>query len=151
MPRVLLLTLTLALLAGCAAGPDYQPPEETVPDVFLAAAAEPDQALSQQRFWQGFEDPLLARLIDQTLAANPSLQGALAGYERAAALLYGAERDRWPSVTASASVAEQHLAEVEQSPPGSGPDHVQRFQTGIAASWELDLFCLLYTSDAADE
>lgn len=83
---------------------------------------------------------MLAHLIDQTLAANPTLMGAMAGYERAAALLYGAERDQWPSVTANASAVEQHLAEVEQSPPGSGPDRVQRFRAGVAASWELDLF-----------
>src|SRR5690606_21709763 len=80
------------------------------------------------------------QLIDQTLAANYNLEGALARYERAAALLYSANRDQWPSVTAGASASELHLADIEQSPPGAGPERVQRYQAGLAANWELDLF-----------
>lgn len=94
----------------------------------------------QQLFWQGFRDPMLDDLIDQALAANHTLEGAIAKYERSAALLYGAQRDQWPSITASAMAAEQQLADIERSPPGTGPDRVQRYQAGIAASWELDMF-----------
>ncbi|HEY9119326.1 MAG TPA: TolC family protein, partial [Marinobacter sp.] len=46
----------------------------------------------------------------------------------------------WPSVTANATAAEQYLADIEQSPPGAGPERVQRYQAGLAANWELDLF-----------
>ena len=129
------------LLSACAVGPDYQAPPTPEPDAFNAAettAASREQA--EQQFWAGFEDPLLGQLIDQTLAANHSLQAGLARYDRAAALLYGAKREQWPSITASASGAEQHLADVERTPPGAGPERVERYQAGLAANWELDLF-----------
>lgn len=139
MHRIITFTSTLALLAGCAVGPDYQAPSTPEPEAFSETGATVGPT-DQQRFWQGFDDPLLAQLIDQTLAANHTLEGALARYERSAALLYGANRDRWPSLTANASAAERHLADVEQSPPGAGPERVQHYQTGVAANWELDLF-----------
>lgn len=139
MLKVITMTGALALLAGCAVGPDYQAPATPEPDAF-SQGRQASAGVDQQRFWQGFDDPLLAQLIDRTLTANHTLEGAVARYERAAALLYGAERDQWPSVTASASAAEQYLADIEQSPPGAGPERVQRYQAGLAANWELDLF-----------
>jgi multidrug efflux system outer membrane protein len=137
-----LSTVALAfLLNACAVGPDYQTPATPAPATFHAAteiAASREQ--DEKKFWAGFEDPLLGKLIEQTLAANYSLQSALARYDRAAALLYGAKREQWPSVTAGASGAEQHLAAAERAPAGSGPARTELYQAGIAASWELDLF-----------
>lgn len=140
MPRLPTLLGSLVLLAGCAAGPDYRAPATPEPKAFHAEHESGDFPRAERRFWQGFGDPLLASLIERTLAANWDLQGAVARYERAAALLYGARREQWPSVTAGAEAAEQHLADVERLPPGAGPDRVERYRAGIAASWELDLF-----------
>lgn len=151
MLKMFVTACALSLLAGCAVGPDYQTPATPEPEAFVAAADSVDKEPNQQRFWQGFDDPLLAQLIDQTLSANYTLQVAVARYERAAALLYGAERDQWPSVTASVAAAEQHLAEVEQSPPGTGPDRIRRYQAGVAASWELDLFGRLRRATEAQQ
>lgn len=140
MRKAVILTCILAALAGCAVGPDYQAPDTPEPADFEAGRETVDGEMDPRRFWQGFDDPLLAKLIDQTLEANHELEVAVARYERAAALLYGAAREQWPSVTASGSAAEQHLADIERSPPGGGPDRVQRYQVGVAAEWELDLF-----------
>jgi len=140
MHKIIAITGALMLLTGCAVGPDYQTPATPEPEAFSEGRRMVAGDSGQQRFWQGFDDPLLAQLIDQTLTANQTLAAAVARYERAAALLYGAEREQWPSVTASASAAERYLADIEQSPRGAGPDRVQRYQAGLAASWELDLF-----------
>lgn len=140
MYKVITLTGALALFAGCAVGPDYQAPTTPEQEAFSQASVMEVGVTDQQRFWQGFDDPLLAQLIDQTLAANHTLEGVLARYERAAALLYGANRGQWPSITASANTAELHLADIERSAPGAGPARVQQYQAGLAASWELDLF-----------
>lgn len=140
MCKVIVFTAALALLTGCAVGPDYQVPATPEPQAFSGGEDILAGRTDQQRFWRGFDDPLLEQLIAQTLTSNLTLEEALARYERAAALLYGAERDQWPSLTASASATEQHLADIEQSPPGTGPERVQRFQAGVVASWELDLF-----------
>ncbi|WP_435100263.1 efflux transporter outer membrane subunit [Arhodomonas sp. AD133] len=130
----------LAILTGCAVGPDYEKPATPAPTGFNAAHRNGDFDQAEQRFWQGFDDPLLARLIDRTLDANQTLKGAMARYERAAALLDSAEQDRWPSVTASATAAETHPAAVERTPAGTGPERVETYRTGVAATWELDFF-----------
>ncbi len=140
MCKVIVFTAALALLTGCAVGPDYQVPATPEPQAFSGGEDILAGRTDQQRFWKGFDDPLLEQLIAQTLTSNLTLEEALARYERTAALLYGAERDQWPSLTTSASATEQHLADIEQSPPGAGPERAQRFQAGVVASWELDLF-----------
>ncbi|HCE41845.1 MAG: RND transporter [Alcanivorax sp.] len=126
------------LISACAVGPDYQAPEPDAPDRFTEArddASFDDQA---RRFWGGFQDPLLAELIGETLAANQDLQAALARLDQAEALLRGARADQYPTLSASGSAAEQYLAEVERTDPDQ--ERVTRYQVGAAARWELDLF-----------
>lgn len=151
MPRLSILLGSLVLLAGCAAGPDYRAPSTPEPAAFHAEHESGDFTRAEQRFWEGFDDPLLASLIKRTLAANWDLQGAVARYERAAALLHGARREQWPSVTAGAEAAERHLADIERIPPGTGPERVERYRAGIAANWELDLFGRLRRATEARE
>lgn len=140
MHNLMTVALVLLLLTGCAVGPDYRAPSSPEPEGFSEGRKMVASDAGRQLFWQGFRDPMLDDLINQALAANHTLEGAIAKYERSAALLYGAQRDQWPSITASAMAAEQHLADIERSPPGTGPNRVQRYQAGIAASWELDMF-----------
>ncbi|MBZ2189540.1 efflux transporter outer membrane subunit [Alcanivorax sp. JB21] len=138
MRKSLPLIVTVALLGGCAVGPDHATPATPTPDAFHAEHQHGDAALAGDTFWNGFGDPLLAQLITQTLTANQDLQGALARYEQAAALLYGARRDQWPSLHVSGAASEQYLAEVDRLP--GGPERTQRYQAGVTASWELDMF-----------
>ncbi|MGP4845970.1 efflux transporter outer membrane subunit [Marinobacter sp. 1Y8] len=133
-----LSALIALLLAGCAVGPDYQAPQADAPNRFNEVRnPQSFDAQAEQRFWQGFDDPMLADLIRQSLSANYNLQIAVARYERAQALLRGAERNQLPSVTASGSVSENHLAEVERT---GTADDVTLYQVGAVAHWELDLF-----------
>lgn len=128
------------LLAACAVGPDYRRPATPEPAEFASAHDHGHDAATERRFWNGFGDPLLAELVEQTLAANQTLQGALARYRRASALLAGARREQWPSVTANAGATESRPADIERTPPGSGPDRVETYRAGLTADWELDLF-----------
>lgn len=144
-----------ALLSACAVGPDYQPPEPVQLEQFAHDQEAPGEAAgssiesNEQRFWQGFADPLLANLIKQTMNDNQSLQAALARYQEAEALLRGSRRDQLPSVTAGASVAGQRLAEVERTRPDQ--ERVELYQAGVALSWELDLFGRLRRATEASE
>lgn len=143
MPKTLSMTLNAAvliLLAGCAVGPDYRAPAHPALAVFNAPHHNGKLADAERHFWQGFEDPLLAQLVEETLEANQTLQSGMARYQQAAAMLDGARRDQWPSITASASAAETHPAAVEFVPGGNGGDRVETYQAGISASWEADLF-----------
>jgi outer membrane protein TolC len=124
--RALTLGIAAALLAACAVGPDYVRPDVPTPEHFVqaeAAASEPASAsavggnvpvtstpatngsfalASDSEFWRDFNDPLLTRLVEDSLAANHDLRIALANYDRANALLRGAKFDFFPTVTAHA-------------------------------------------------
>lgn len=136
--------LFLSLLTACTVGPDYRADDERLsalqPDSFSAEHESGDFGLSHQRFWQGFEDPLLEQLVQQTLLVNQTLLGAVARYERADALLNGARRDQWPSITAEASASETHPSSLERVAAGGGPARFETYRAGAVASWELDLF-----------
>lgn len=140
MHKSIVLLTALTWLSGCAVGPDYQPVEPDAPERFLEAPQTPSGSADEQRFWAGFEDPMLAGLIRQTLDANRDLRAALARYQRAEALLRGSRAEQLPNVGVSASAAEQHLADVERTPPGAGDDRVELYQAAAGLSWELDLF-----------
>ncbi|HCJ63326.1 MAG TPA: RND transporter, partial [Alcanivorax sp.] len=128
MHKSIVLLTALTWLSGCAVGPDYQPVQPDAPERFLEAPQASAGSADEQRFWAGFDDPMLAGLIRQTLDANRDLRAALARYQRAEALLRGSRAEQLPDVGVSASAAEQHLADVERTPPGAGDDRVELYQ-----------------------
>jgi outer membrane protein, multidrug efflux system len=142
-PRHLSLTaITLAaLLAGCAALPGTKPaPSRDVPA--LAAPVTPAQwqaplphegsITDLSRWWQQFDDPLLAELISSAQTASPSLASARSRIEQARAtrVASGAALGPSASVGASASRGKQDLS----APVGTA------LGASLQASWELDLF-----------
>ena len=76
-PRLSLLALSL-LLAGCAVGPDYQPPHAQTPgsyrDLPSQEASKPQSAATNPLWWKSFNDPQLDSLIERAIAGNLSLQ-----------------------------------------------------------------------------
>ena len=72
-PRPGLLALSL-LLAGCAVGPDYQPPQAQTPtswrDLPSQAASRPQPGAPSASWWKSFNDPQLNSLIDRAIAAT---------------------------------------------------------------------------------
>lgn len=140
MPKLFFNMLILALLTGCAVGPDYYRPPTAQPAEFHAAHESGDFEQAEQLFWQGFEDPLLESLIRQTLVANQTLLGAMARYRRASALLDGARRNQLPSVTTEAGATEAWPSALEQATTGANIDRFETYQGSVVATWELDLF-----------
>ncbi|WP_027328759.1 efflux transporter outer membrane subunit [Marinimicrobium agarilyticum] len=144
MPHNRLLPVTLALLiSGCVVGPDYQAPSRDslgvdLPEHFHEGERSNARAYSDRAFWEGFQDPILADLIDRALEQNRTLEAGVARYERAAALLGAARSERWPQLNAQSNAAEQYPADVERF--GVGADRIETYQVGAAATWELDLF-----------
>lgn len=87
-PKLPLTALCAALLmAGCAVGPDYQPPP--VPSGASQAAfkedgpwrpAAPKAADAESPWWSQFGDPQLDALVAQAMTASPTLAQASATY-----------------------------------------------------------------------
>ncbi|MFA7665187.1 MAG: efflux transporter outer membrane subunit [Burkholderiaceae bacterium] len=134
--------LAATVLAGCATvvTPDGQLPEVPVPAAWTgggADAAALDAAAAEARrevlarWWRQFDDPLLTVLVEQALEANTSVRAAQAALAQARALRDAQSASLLPSVDASGS------AQRSRSPGG---DSGNRFQAGLDASWELDVF-----------
>ena len=142
--------LSMLLLAGCATvGPDYKTPASTMPAAYhgeaaLAARGATLAAPSLDTWWNGFQDPVLTRIVTRALAENLDIAAALARVEqaRAAAQEAGARQLPEGSLTADATRQRQSL----QSPLGEIGRHLPGYERdktlyniGAGASWELDL------------
>jgi NodT family efflux transporter outer membrane factor (OMF) lipoprotein len=156
-----LLGIALACsTTGCAVGPHYRAPDtplQPLHNAILAQAREAQlPAPALDRWWSGFQDPLLTQIVQRALDQNLELAAAIARVDqaRAAARAAGAQRLPAEDLTAQAAPLYQSL----DSPIGTIGHHLPgytRNQTlydlGAGASWELDLFGVLRRgAEAAD-
>ena len=125
------------LLAACAVGPDYRPPETALPEFRNADPAILDKRPFEAAWWQQFGDTTLDALIERALAGDLDLKIAAARVDEARALLRAARRERWPGATVQAARSESNAQQ-----PGFTDERVdvESYDAGIAALWELDLF-----------
>ena len=134
-------SIVLLLLAGCAVGPDYHRPSTPVAAQF-ANAGEPGfvAADTVQRYWIGFQDPLLSGLIEDALAHNKDLSIATANLQAARAAKRLAGFDLYPTATFAGSYT--HNLDSQSQLPGFDEyeRHFDNAQAGFDGLWELDLF-----------
>lgn len=119
-----LLALISLLLAGCASLDATDPATDRAED-------ETASAIAAGTWWRDFQDPLLAELIQQAMQANPNIAAAQAALQQARALRDVRLATTRPQVTVSGSVQRN---KTENTPARVG------YNTGLDASWELDLF-----------
>jgi len=120
-------------LVACTVGPDYQgpvPASLSVPDAYVGPGARPAAPADLSRWWERFDDPLLARLIEEASAGNLDLRVATARLAQAREALVQARAGLLPDVGASASVGRDL---------GAGRDRTT-FSVGGDAAWQIDLF-----------
>ncbi len=126
------------LVSACAVGPRYQAPtvapptfQNADPQAFAVGAAP------EASWWRAFQDPTLDDLVARALAGNLDLRIAGDRVRQARALFRDAELDFAPRVTSRAGYA----ASKQQQPGFSDqPTHVESYQAGFDAAWEIDLF-----------
>lgn len=147
---IFFLTTTATALAGCAAGPDYRPStaaELGVPDGYSVAADSGPQA-DLTRWWDSFDDPLLARLVEQARTQNLDVAQAVARLRQAREALVVARADFLPSASASAGYSRRENISGSGGtvtlPDGTiietGGGSSNNFSLGADASYQLDLF-----------
>lgn len=139
--RNLAISAFTTMLAACAVGPDYHPPQSEAPAAFVGgqeASFVPDEV--QSEFWKAFHDPQLDQLVEQALAANHDIRIAGANLQRARALRGESRLDLGPTITASGSRTETKASERQlQGAPASNREQ-QYYDAGFDAAWELDVF-----------
>ena len=145
--RTLSLVVSSGLLAGCAVGPDYHRPDVPLPDRYQSAMQQ-RSATRPANFavwWEGFNDPLLSRLVSDALARNLDIAQASARMAQARAGLGAATAALLPSgnVSGQASRAYQSVETPLGQVLSSTPDYNRygnAYETNLNAGWEIDLF-----------
>lgn len=135
LSAVFVPTLASLLLAACAVGPTYTPPEQAAPAVWQAVLPHDGSVGTMRDWWQQFDDPTVAQLIAFAEADSPSLVKAWVGIEKARATLTTARAAGLPSLDGSASVTRAR----QQSMLGTATTGTTR-SAGLDAAWEIDLF-----------
>lgn len=143
--KVSSISLLVASLAACSAGPDYQRPD-TVADI---RTSHPYQhAEHSQKWWQAFDDAALNQLIRRTLEENRTLAEARANVDRAYAVFRDAENDRLPNGSVDLGYEASENATLSSDDDGV---ITRGYRSGLSLSWDLDLFGKLRrASDAAE-
>ena len=139
-PGIIVLSAAILLSSCTAVGSDYSRPDITPPAQFHSTN---DSTPVDGRWWQQFNDPLLAALVQETATRNLNVAEAAARVREARALLEAARGGRLPEGALTGSVTSNRLSEEGQIPVGKIPGFERDFtlfDAGFDASWEIDLW-----------
>ena len=138
---------SVALLAACTVGPDYQRPQAEVPPDWHTDSywrlATPSHAPLAPDWWSGFDDPQLTTLEGQALAQNQTLLAASAHYEQAKATLANTSAQRVPEVDFNATASRFRISQNRPLTNYGTPTEstVQNnLQLGPTINYDTDLF-----------
>lgn len=145
-PPRLAFGLTVALLAGCAVGPDYRRPDVKAPAEYGEAGpwkiAAPRDTLPREDWWKVFQDPVLDRLEKQASASSPTLAAALARVDQARAVARISRADFLPVLSANLDPSRTRYSGNRQTQPGAAnPAYVTNsIDLPLDLSYEIDFF-----------
>jgi outer membrane protein, multidrug efflux system len=142
----LVLCSIVLWLAGCAVGPNYKRPVVAAPEIYRGApeqqAANATQAqdksasLSDEKWWEVFQDKQLQELIRTALRQNYDVRIAATRILEAQAQLGIVRADQYPSVDVGGSITNQQSAAA-----GPIPSFEQtKGQVSVSAAWQLDFW-----------
>ena len=132
-------------LAACAVGPDYSKPQEPLSPFHSQPAASSAAPAPLDAWWTGFDDPMLAQVVQRALSQNLDLAASIARVQQARAAAFGAGAALLPTVDLDASATYEKqstrgaLGSIASTVPGYSRG-VHDYSVGPAASWEIDLF-----------
>ncbi|MBU6410754.1 MAG: efflux transporter outer membrane subunit [Verrucomicrobia bacterium] len=147
MKSLLFMAIPMALIAGCAVGPNYRRPAISAPARWTEPlrGGETNAAASLAAWWKNFHDSELNSLVDRAVRSNLDLRVADARVREARAQYGVAVGSLLPTIDASASYARtetSHRQPVLGSIPipAGVPFDNNLYQAGFDASWEIDVF-----------
>ncbi|KRA58384.1 RND transporter [Caulobacter sp. Root655] len=137
----------LALLSACTVGPAYQKPALATPTPLPATfkaldgwkPATPGDLLDRGDWWTLLGDPRLDALIARVNVSNQTIAAAEANYRQARALVREQRASLFPTLDLTGS-ATRSGGSGSTSSGTSGSSSGQRYQAGIGASWEPDVW-----------
>ena len=133
------MALTLAL-SGCITPPGLEPPQRIIATADLGLSPQESEPVQAMAWWSAFGDPQLDRLMEQALAANPSLEQALARVREAQSLADVAQAGLVPSVSFDGQETRRRLSGHDPVPkPYPGTTQWQG-SVGLNLSWNIDFW-----------
>jgi multidrug efflux system outer membrane protein len=132
--------IVLALVCGCAVGPDYERPRTDAPDkwrIDYEHAAD----VANTKWWGEFGDPVLNELIEAALRENRDVLIAAARVDQFIGQLATTRSQFYPQIGYSADASRNRSSRVGVPPlaPGADP-YYTLYQGALSAQWQLDLF-----------
>ena len=157
MLRITALLLAAALLVACSLAPEFETPALSVPATYKESlpsappvasdpgdnqwqAAQPEDDQPRGEWWTRFGDPLLNDYERQAAQANQDLAAAVARLDASRALVRLAAAAQQPSLDVGAAAARTRPSANQPGNPVPGSNSYNRFQYGVSAQYELDLF-----------
>ncbi|WP_455379409.1 efflux transporter outer membrane subunit [Petrachloros mirabilis] len=124
--------------------PPYQPPQYVVPASWHGASpfveAKPSDNVLRQDWWKTYDDPVLDRIEEQAMAANPDLQAAAERFVQARDMMMKARSRRIPQVGVGVEGSRNRQSEEALFRPPNIPIQESSVSLGGIASWEPDFW-----------
>ncbi|MBN3752435.1 efflux transporter outer membrane subunit [Paraburkholderia sp. Tr-20389] len=145
--RKIIAVAVASALTACSTLPHYSQPQTAVPDHFASTprpsagwtVAAPADSQVRGPWWTLFNDDDLNHLEAQVDVSNQTVRKAVTQLEAARAMVDYQRAGYSPVVTAGAS-AQRYRTSQNVVHKGLAGHTVPDFSTGLAASWEPDLF-----------
>ena len=144
---ILAVIVLVALLSGCAVGPNYKRPSAPVPDAWKGEGpwqtAAPKDAIPKGNWWEIYHDAELERVERELEQANQSLAAAQDRLLQARSAARIASSAYFPTVAADPSGERQRLSgnrPVAGSTVATTPVTQNVFSIPFSISYEVDLF-----------
>ncbi len=143
------LVCALAVLAGCAVGPDYVRPNIEVPAQFKEAegwkTAQPADEAPRGHWWARFGDPELNRLVEQVEISNQNVRAAEAQFRQAQGVLDAARAAWFPTIGSNFSATRSQGVSSSTTSGGSstvtpGAPIRNTDRLSLSVSWEVDVW-----------
>lgn len=147
--------LPLALLAGCAVGPDFKTPEAPKAERYTAQplpaqtvatdtpGGEAQRFLNQPpnaRWWTQFGSPKLDALVAEALRASPTIASAQASLRVAQENLRAQTASLFPSVDAGFNARRQKIDTGSFGNPNGGVTIYNLYNASVDVSYGLDIW-----------
>jgi NodT family efflux transporter outer membrane factor (OMF) lipoprotein len=123
-------------ITGCPVGPNYHPPQVSVPSAWTGTAGQTTVAADLVHWWTAFNDPNLTSLIGRVVKSNLDLKQAESRLRQARAARRVVSAGLWPTLDAAGSYAHSRTAGTAETSPITK----DLWRTGLDAAWELDIF-----------
>lgn len=131
----------IALLSGCAVGPDYQRPSVSAPSSWRDQT-QTDSSFANMPYFKVYQDPVLQDHISTALQGNLDIVAAEARIKAAQAQVTFTKADMYPNVGVNAEGGAFTMSKNRM--PGFSPELLDgiRGSFGLSAilNWELDIF-----------